>query len=476
MSLVLKNCNLLDGTGGPSKKCDILIRGDKIAALGSFPENSAQKVIDADGAYVAPGFIDAYNDADRYMILLREPQMDYALRQGITTIIGGASGVSLAPLLYGGSDSLRHLADVKGVNVDWQNMSDFMKSIARIKLGCNFATFAGVRTIAYEIAGSFRDLTDNEKKVASRLAGQAVEEGAVGVSFGPLSSLAGSPFWDLPEDSVFAVDVPISLKLAKDMRDKKLMLCRGLVEANKYGEDAILQSIGEAGSNARFTVHPFGYSVKELRLLLPANLVGEPTEVVCAKLADDWSKKRIVADLPDLDPLSTYIASAPDHDYLVGMSLSAFMDSRGASSAKNGLAEFMLEVGMRGSVLAHSYDMNMVKRLCDHPQSLVTSSFADYLFCRAKSPVKEETASFPAFLSRSMRKGGLSSAVKKITWDVARYFNLDKAGIGKVAPGMRADLVVFWGSEIKHVIVAGEIALEAGNISSKRLGRPIINK
>jgi len=101
VTILIKNIQLLDGSGRPPVKADVLVKNDKISAIGNFPKYRADEIIDGLGAYLAPGFVDINTDSDHYLTLFSNPSQKDFLLQGVTTIIGGQCGASLAPLIYG---------------------------------------------------------------------------------------------------------------------------------------------------------------------------------------------------------------------------------------------------------------------------------------------------------------------------------------------------------------------------------------
>src|SRR5262245_27045877 len=98
-SLIIKQGQVIDGTGKPARLADIAIEGDKIAAVAEKIDSNAHTVINAQGKIVTPGFIDAQNHSDSYWQLFNNPSLDSLLMQGYTTILVGNCGASLAPLL-----------------------------------------------------------------------------------------------------------------------------------------------------------------------------------------------------------------------------------------------------------------------------------------------------------------------------------------------------------------------------------------
>src|SRR5687767_15424559 len=93
--LVIRNATVIDGTRAPGFPADIGIRGGRITRIGEVSANGAP-AIDATGLVAAPGFIDAHTHDDRLM--LSGGDMAPKVSQGVTTVVGGNCGVSLAPM------------------------------------------------------------------------------------------------------------------------------------------------------------------------------------------------------------------------------------------------------------------------------------------------------------------------------------------------------------------------------------------
>ena len=98
-SLLIRHGTLIDGTRAPRYAADLAIRDGRIAAIGRLDKARADAEIDASGKIVAPGFIDAHTHDDRLM--LSAPEMAPKASQGVTTVVAGNCGVSLAPSPHG---------------------------------------------------------------------------------------------------------------------------------------------------------------------------------------------------------------------------------------------------------------------------------------------------------------------------------------------------------------------------------------
>ena len=96
-STIIKNGLVFDGKGNKPVKTDIGIKDDELAFMGNLQSEVAQNIIDATGKYVTPGFIDITNHSDTHWTIFSSPKQESLVSQGITTIIGGNCGSSLAP-------------------------------------------------------------------------------------------------------------------------------------------------------------------------------------------------------------------------------------------------------------------------------------------------------------------------------------------------------------------------------------------
>jgi len=94
--VLITNATVIDGTGSPGRRASVRVEGDRIVAVGDLQPASTDRVIDATGLVLAPGFIDTHTHADDG--LDTHPEALAVVSQGITTIIGGQDGGSPLPL------------------------------------------------------------------------------------------------------------------------------------------------------------------------------------------------------------------------------------------------------------------------------------------------------------------------------------------------------------------------------------------
>ncbi len=93
---IIRNAQLIDGTGQPAIPADVAVTGDRVTAVGPSLNVAATEEIDANGLALAPGFIDAHTHDDR--IVLVDPAMNCKISQGVTTVVTGNCGISIAPV------------------------------------------------------------------------------------------------------------------------------------------------------------------------------------------------------------------------------------------------------------------------------------------------------------------------------------------------------------------------------------------
>ncbi|WP_235041900.1 N-acyl-D-amino-acid deacylase family protein [Vreelandella profundi] len=181
--LLIRNANVLDGSGAPHFRADVAIQGERICAIGNMPDATATTIIDAQERYLAPGFIDVHTHDDTNVV--RSPAMLPKLTQGITTVVVGNCGISASPvtLTHNVPDPMNLLGDLEDFR--YPSFADYANAVDAAMPSINVAALVGHTSLRSQVMDSFsRPASEDEiHSMASRLR-QALDEGALGLSSG----------------------------------------------------------------------------------------------------------------------------------------------------------------------------------------------------------------------------------------------------------------------------------------------------
>jgi N-acyl-D-aspartate/D-glutamate deacylase len=190
-TLLLRDGQVVDGTGSPTFRGHVLIQGETIEAV--IPEGQelpkADRVIDAEGCVISPGFVDMHSHSDW---LLWDPDhpsvLACLLEQGVTTVVGGNCGFSPAPIRAETMELVRHhsamLAD-RPVDFTWNTVFEFLDHVDKTGPVLNLAQLVGHASVRSRAADTLRGaMKPHEQKSCTDELRRAFDEGACGLSFG----------------------------------------------------------------------------------------------------------------------------------------------------------------------------------------------------------------------------------------------------------------------------------------------------
>lgn len=491
MTLIIKNAQIIGGEGKFPPKLDVFVNDDKISAIGLFPNKRADLIIDGQGCCLLPGFIDVRNDADHYLDIFDDSSQENLLRDGITTVIGGHCGASLAPLIYGTLESVRKWADISKINVNWHSVDEFLELLERKPLGVNFGTLIGHSTVRRALVGdNQRDLTKNEIKVFEKVIEDGLKEGAFGFSIG-LGYVHGRKV-PRPEiktlsrivakyKSVYSVhlrkeggeirdSVRENIKIAKETGVKTLIShFLPVLSFEKEYESALgdIQNLGNE-YNFHFDVYPFPVTCVSLYTFLPEWAQDRNLETMIEKLKNRWLLPKIVSDLPDISPKDFIIGRAPANKPLEGLTLQEFMEFYSIKDSKKALVKLMIATKLQSVIFHKNVNLDLLKSALKDRHSLIASGALDL-----KKLKQEAKGAFSAFLEMAKQENLMpfEDAVKKITWEPSKKFNIAKRGV--IKEGYFADFVGFKDGEVKFVVVNGRLAFKDGVFEKNLAGRPL---
>ena len=188
--VLIKNGVVMDGTGSPAFKADIIIEGELIKDIGSFQDVKTTRVIDAKGLVVAPGFIDVHTHLDFFFPSPRHPQvLESWARQGVTTIIAGNCGYSAAPINHEKEELISTFWNFAlphdGLNYEWTTMAEFFNYLERNGQAFNVAILTGHNTLRTNVMGwETRFANPDEVSEMQRMLRTSLEAGSIGLSLG----------------------------------------------------------------------------------------------------------------------------------------------------------------------------------------------------------------------------------------------------------------------------------------------------
>ncbi|MEM3433645.1 MAG: amidohydrolase family protein [Candidatus Methanomethyliaceae archaeon] len=191
-------CRIVDGSGNPWFRADIGIKDGKIATIGDLSDTEAIVTITsqniqhdernaAPAFVISPGFIDIHSHAD--YTILAGTLADSFIRQGVTTVVMGNCGFSLAPVssknLHYIAKHLRHAESIDITDIEWRDFSDLFRILENQGCLYNVISFCGHNTLRTAVMGlEPRQPTKEELFQMEELLEQSFDEGVVGLSAG----------------------------------------------------------------------------------------------------------------------------------------------------------------------------------------------------------------------------------------------------------------------------------------------------
>lgn len=497
MNLLIKGVQIVDGYGGAPYKADVLIQKNIISAIGDLKHKKADETIDGLGNYLTPGFIDIDTDSDHYLHLFTNPSQSDFTNQGVTTIIGGHCGMSLAPLLYGNLESLGSFADVNKANVNWYTIAELLNSLKRVPLGVNFGTLVGHKTVRDALTrGEHRELTEKEFKIFENIIWRAMEDGAFGFSTG-LGYIHGQYASEKEVKGLVSTLKGRGGIYATHLRSQTSELLRSVEETVRVAnytevktvishlrplvgyEEQFRKALEYIKENTPkeslfFDIYPHDTSIYPIYMLLPRWAQLDSATAMLEELRNPDAVSRIKKDLAGTaGKLSNVqIASAPRNSYLVGRTvLEAAKDLE--ASPIDTLITIMNMTNLKATVFLRDINFDVLTKALVDERALIASN--------GNSPAPGEflkhersTNTFPKFLELVLSKKlmTLEAAIKKITYDPARCFGIK--GRGVIEEGRVADMALLdkddW--KVREVILGGRLSLGGKGGSSNNASLP----
>ncbi|MEX2145328.1 MAG: amidohydrolase family protein [Candidatus Spechtbacterales bacterium] len=515
--MLIKGGTIIDGTERKRFKGDIRIDGNKISAVGDLKPLPDEKIIDATGLFVSPGFVDILNHSDAYVTLFENPAQESLLRQGITSILMGNCGSSLAPLTDGVFvNSIQKWGDISRINVNWLSMGEYIEELKKHKFGVNIATLAGHSTVRRGLVQSDPGgLNKEELGQMTLMLKRSLDEGAFGISSG-LAYAHGehahkeeiSKIARLAEShkSVYSVHIRDESEHFKKSINEILEMAR---QTKANIEISHLKVVGEKFwdqftpalkeiekvRNVNFDVYPYTVTASVLYSFLPKWASKGGNKSLIPNIQNGQTREKLIKDMEN-DPYSygdMTVAMGNINPTYFGRKIKDIAKNQDASP-EEAVLNLIDASGNRVIVFTQTISEYNLKKALAHNKSFITSDGAGY---KAEGSGKGEVVhprnfgAMPRFLGKYIREYEIMSwekAIAKITSLPAEKIGFKNRG--QINQGYFADIVIFDPSKItdtatfenpfqyprgiEYVFVNGKVAVE-NNILKQMEGKILEN-
>ena len=494
--IIIRNGRIVDGSGNPWYVTDIGINNDRIVRIADLSEATANRVIDASGLVVSPGFIDPHTHALRG--IFEVPNAESALLQGVTTLTEGNDGNSPYPVG-------EHLAEIE-----------------EHRISPNWGIFVGQGTIRSQVIGSEdREPTRLELEQMKTMVRESMEQGALGISTGlfyvPGSFTSTEEVIELSKVATEYNGIYIS-----HMREEAAQLINSVRETIHIGEEANIPV--QMTHHKVIGVENWGSSVDSLRLVDEARARGiditidqypyTASQTGITALIPQWAQEggrdrllerinsvetrqtikdevvyKILYDRGGGDPSNVFISRNSWDPDMAGKNLADLTIERGMEPTPENAADVVFDIIRGGGATAvyHAIGTDDVDRIMQHPATAIGSDGPVGIFGEG-APHPRQYGTFARVLGVYVREReiiSLEEAVRKMSSQTARRLGIHDRGL--ITEGYYADIAIFDADEIidratfqdphqyaigmKFVFVNGEMVVEDGQHTGARPGR-----
>jgi N-acyl-D-aspartate/D-glutamate deacylase len=427
--LLIRNATLHTGDGAPPRRGDLAVTGNRIAAIGDRLEGRFSETVDAAGKILAPGFIDVHTHDDA--VALEPGAMAPKLSQGVTSVVTGNCGISLAPALPEGLAAPVPPLDLLGGReaFAFPRMTDYLEALRRQRPDVNVVPLVGHTVLRVRAMGTDleRPATPGEIDAMRADLAEALDAGAIGLSTG----LAYPPARHAATDEILALvgDVAAAGRLwTTHMRDERLGVVSAVAEtldiARRSGARVLISHHKCCGEAA------FGLSQTTLAMIDAArNEISVDLDVY-----PYTASSTVLNPVFARDSRRVTIAWSDPHPEVEGRDLHEIAAEWSVDSSE------ALERLKPGGAIYHQMDEVDLRRILAYAPSLVGSDGLP----RDRRPHPRLWGTFPRVLGHYARDAGvlpLEVAIAKMTGRTADVLGLPDRG--RLQPGAAADLVLF---------------------------------
>jgi N-acyl-D-amino-acid deacylase len=498
--MLVRGARVIDGSGNPWFRADVGVKGGKIAAVGNLAGRTAERTIEARGRVLTPGFIDVHTHSEDGIVRL--PQAENFLRDGVTTVVTGNCGGSELEL------------------------KQFFAKLEQLRVGINVATLVGHNSIRREVMGAEdRKATPQEIERMKAMVEKAMLAGAVGFSTG-LEYVPGmySPTEEIVE--LTKVAVKHGGIYTSHLRDEGEQVLEAIEEALQVGlqtgarvqishlkQDTkahwgntrkmleLIESYRAQGVEATVDQYPYVAYSTGLGTTLPNWALAGGSEKLQERLRDPATRKKIFDEVLASNRKRGYddfeytaVAACSFNKGYEGKNLREISRLEGRKDSHDSDVETVLELMAKGgvSVVTTAMSEEDVTSIMRYPNTAIASDGGVRKFGEGRPHPRSygTNARVVNEYVRLRKVLTLEDAVRKMTSLPAQIFRFADRGL--VREGYAADLVLFDPEAVRDqatfadphqyatgfdvVLVNGKVAVEDGKLTAERGGKPLLRQ
>jgi N-acyl-D-amino-acid deacylase len=530
-SILIQQGKIVTGAANPWFRGDIGIKDGRIVKIGCIKGESADQVIEARELVVCPGFIDVHSHSDFTISLL--PSAESTLMQGVTTLITGNCGFSLAPTTPQTNDLLRKslspfIPPQVHLEMPWKSFSTYLETESTLDLAVNIGHLVGHGTIRIAVMGyenrapSRRELQSMKQHVR-----EAMQAGALGLSSGLI--YPPGMFSQTPElIEVAHVAQEYGGIYASHIRGEGPTLLTAMHEAIAIGEQAqipihiahhkasgraqwgqitqtlqLMETARAQGIDISCDQYPYTAGMTTMSTLLPPWAHEGGLTTLINRLRSPAQRSRLKSDMEEGIPgwenfvknnewSNIYIASvrSEKNRYWEGKNFTEIAHEQ-ASDEFTVLFNLLLEEEGEATIILFFMHEDDVQQVLVHPLQMIGSdswSVAPEGVLSRGKPHPRFYGTFPRVLGKYVREQNtltLEDAIRRMTTFPATRFGLKDRGL--IGEGRWADITIFnpetiidqatyeashkYPRGIEYVIVNGRLAVDQGKVTGERSGQ-----
>jgi N-acyl-D-amino-acid deacylase len=524
MRTLIENGWIVDGTGRARYKSSLVVEDERIAEIGMVRNGSGfDRIIDAEGLIVAPGFIDTHSHSDLEVML--NPYVEAKIRQGVTTELLGQDGISMAPLPKRYISPWRkNLAGLEGdsdeLDWDYENTDGYLKALEAKGVGLNESYLIPHGNVRMEAMGlDNRKPSPEELERMREITRREMEVGAFGLSTGliymPCAYAETAELIELCKvvaefDGAFVVHqrseadailasmeevIEIGRRSGVKIHFSHFKVCGrknwGLI-------DQVVELLDKAaaeGIRTSFDQYPYVAGSTMLSVILPPWAHDGGTDKLLERLRSSGLRKRMIHDIDHgipgwdnfvdfagLDQIFVTSVKTDANQDLVGKNLQEIGEMRGKNPFDAAFDLLLEEENAVGMVDFYGTEEHVIRFLTRPEQNVCTDGLL------GGRPHPRVFGSFPRVLGKYVREEKaltLEDAIRKMTSKPAEVFGFERRG--SLQAGNFADIVVFNADTIvdkgtfvdpaqfpvgiEHVLINGRTVLSAGKYNRELAGK-----